>query len=165
MPAPGALDTLPAMADRDRVTAPTVPLRTTAGILELGGRPWLMGIVNATPDSFSDGRVRLTLDERVELARSLLGAGADMIDIGGESGVTNHPPVAPAEEIERVVPLIGRVSTELGALVSVGYTHQAARQALARSVRDGWLESSRQDRKSTRLNSSHRLLSRMPSSA
>ena len=132
MPAPGALDTLPAMADRDRVTAPTVPLRTTAGILELGGRPWLMGIVNATPDSFSDGRVRLTLDERVELARSLLGAGADMIDIGGESGVTNHPPVAPAEEIERVVPLIGRVSTELGALVSVDtYKPAVAAAAIA----------------------------------
>jgi len=101
------------------VTAPPLPLRTTAGTLELGGRPWLMGIVNATPDSFSDGGAHRTLEERVELARSLLDAGADIIDIGGESGVTNQPPVAPEEEIERVVPLIERVTAELGALVSV----------------------------------------------
>jgi dihydropteroate synthase len=78
-----------------------------------------MGIINATPDSFSDDGAHRTLDQRVELARSLLEAGADIIDIGGESGVTNRPPVAPEEEIERVVPLIERVSTELGALVSV----------------------------------------------
>ena len=102
-----------------RQAAPAVALRTTAGTLELGGRPWLMGIVNATPDSFSDGGSHRTLDERVELARSLLDAGADLIDIGGESGVTNQPPVAPEDEIARVVPLIERVTSELGAVVSV----------------------------------------------
>ncbi len=107
------------MGDRDRLPAPALPLRTTAGTLELGGRPWLMGIVNATPDSFSDDGAHRTLDERVELARSLIDAGADIIDIGGESGITNRPPVAPEEEIERVVPLIERVRTELDALVSV----------------------------------------------
>ena len=107
------------MGDRDRLPAPALPLRTTAGTLELGGRPWLMGIVNATPDSFSDDGAHRTLDERVGLARSLIDAGADIIDIGGESGITNRPPVAPEEEIERVVPLIERVRTELDALVSV----------------------------------------------
>ncbi|MGO9904257.1 MAG: dihydropteroate synthase [Solirubrobacteraceae bacterium] len=107
------------MGDRDRLPAPARPLRTTVGTLELGGRPWLMGIVNATPDSFSDDGAHRTLDERVELARSLLDAGADIIDIGGESGITNRPPVAPEEEIERVVPLIERVRSELGALVSI----------------------------------------------
>jgi dihydropteroate synthase len=101
------------------LTAPPLPLRTTNGTLELGGRPWLMGVVNATPDSFSDAGGHQTLEQRVELARSLLAAGADIIDIGGESGVTNRPPVAPEEETERVVPLIERVSGELGALVSV----------------------------------------------
>lgn len=96
-----------------------LPLRTTAGTLELGGRPWLMGIVNATPDSFSDDGAHRTLDQRVELARALLDAGADIIDVGGESGVTNRPPVAPEEEIERVVPLIERLRTELDAVVSI----------------------------------------------
>jgi dihydropteroate synthase len=99
--------------------APPRAFRTARGVLELGGRPWLMGVVNATPDSFSDGGLHRTLDERVELARSLLAAGARIIDIGGESGVTNRPAVDPQEEIERVVPLIERVVADLGATVSV----------------------------------------------
>ena len=78
-----------------------------------------MGIVNATPDSFSDDGAHRTLDQRVELARSLLQDGADIIDIGGESGRTDQPPVEAEEEIERVVPLIERVAGELGALVSI----------------------------------------------
>ena len=91
-----------------------------------------MGVVNATPDSFSDAGGDRTLEERVELARSLLDAGADIIDIGGESGVTNQPPVAPEEEIERVVPLIERVTGELGALVSVDtYKPAVAHAAIA----------------------------------
>src|SRR5690348_8811498 len=91
------------------VNAPPRSLRTTRGTLALGGRTWLMGIVNATPDSFSDAGVAMTPAQRVELARSLVQAGADIIDIGGESGVTNRPPVEPAEEIERVVPVIEQV--------------------------------------------------------
>ncbi len=100
-----------------------------------------MGIVNATPDSFSDDGAHGTLDERVELARSLIDAGADIIDIGGESGVTNRPSIAPEEEIERVVPLIERVRTELDALVSVdtykpavAYTAIAAGAAIVNDV-------------------------------
>ena len=111
--------------------APPRALRTARGTLQLGGRPWIMGIVNATPDSFSDGGERQTLRQRVELAASLLGAGADLIDIGGESGVTNRPAVSPQEEIARVVPLIERVAGELGAIVSVDtYKPAVARAAL-----------------------------------
>lgn len=101
------------------MSAPIVSFRTTRGTVELGERPWLMGVVNATPDSFSDAGLQRTLEDRVALAEQLLAAGADMIDIGGESGVTNRPAVAPEEEIERVTPLIERVSRGLGALVSV----------------------------------------------
>jgi dihydropteroate synthase len=91
-----------------------------------------MGIVNATPDSFSDGGERQTLEERIELARSLLEQGADLIDIGGESGVTNRPAVTPEEEIRRVVPLIAHVSRELGVPVSVDtYKPAVARAAIA----------------------------------
>ena len=72
------------------------------------------------------------LRERVGLARELLEAGADLIDIGGESGVTNRPAVDPEEEIARVVPLIERVASELGALVSVDtYKPAVARAAIA----------------------------------
>jgi dihydropteroate synthase len=91
-----------------------------------------MGIVNATPDSFSDAGRYQTLEERVQLARSLLDEGAEVIDIGGESGVTNRPAVEPVQEIKRVVPLIERVSGELGATVSVDtYKPTVAAAAIA----------------------------------
>ncbi|MDX6667055.1 MAG: dihydropteroate synthase [Solirubrobacteraceae bacterium] len=111
--------------------APIITLRAGERVLSLGDRPWLMGIVNATPDSFSDGGRYPTLEDRVQLARDLLGAGADMIDVGGESGVTNRPPVDPEEESERVVPLIDRIVAE-GALVSVDtYKPSVAEAAIA----------------------------------
>jgi dihydropteroate synthase len=114
------------------VIAPPHRLRTSRGDLALGGRPLLMGIVNATPDSFSDAGLHQTLQERVQLAAALLRDGAELIDIGGESGVTNLPAVTAEEEIARVVPLIKRVATELGARVSVDtYKPPVARAAIA----------------------------------
>jgi dihydropteroate synthase len=120
------------MSSRDGTRAPRLSLSTSAGTFELGERPWLMGIVNATPDSFSDAGLHRTLEDRVALAAGLLEAGADLIDIGGESGVTGVPAVAAQEEISRVVPLIERVTRELGALVSVDtYKPEVARAAVA----------------------------------
>jgi dihydropteroate synthase len=112
--------------------APQRRWRTAAGELELGGAPLLMGIVNATPDSFSDGGEHRTLEQRHTLARALLAAGARVIDIGGESGVTNRPAVSAEEEIDRVVPLIELVAAEPAALVSVDtYKPAVAAAALA----------------------------------
>ena len=85
-------------------------LRVRGREIPLGARPALMGIVNASPESFSDGGRHATLDERVELAEELVAAGAALIDVGGESGVTNQPAIEPAEEIARVVPLIERIA-------------------------------------------------------
>jgi dihydropteroate synthase len=114
------------------MSAPARRWLTAAGPLELGGRMWLMGIVNATPDSFSDTGSQRTLAQRVQLARELLAAGADVIDIGGESGITNRAPVTPVQEIARVLPLIEIVAGELGALVSVDtYKPAVARAAVA----------------------------------
>ncbi len=111
---------------------PSRLLAAGTATLALGGRPWLMGVINATPDSFSDAGLTQTLGQRIELAGSMLAAGADMIDIGGESGVTNRPAIGAQEEIERVVPLIERVHRELGALVSVDtYKPAVARAAIA----------------------------------
>jgi dihydropteroate synthase len=111
---------------------PAVELRARERTLRLGERPWLMGIVNATPDSFSDDGRYPTTEARVALAAELLAAGADVIDVGGESGVTNRPAVAAEEEIERVVPLIERIAGELGALVSVDtYKPAVAEAAIA----------------------------------
>jgi dihydropteroate synthase len=113
-------------------SAPVLPWATARGELTLGGRVWIMGIVNATPDSFSDAGGGGSLDDRVALAAAQLDAGADVIDIGGESGVTNRPAVAVQEEIERVVPLIELVVRELGALVSIDtYKPAVARAAIA----------------------------------
>ena len=100
--------------------------------LQLGDRPWLMGIVNATPDSFSDAGAYPDLDARVELGRELIAAGADILDVGGESGITLRPAVAVDEEIARVVPLIARLAGELGATVSVDtYKPAVAEAAIA----------------------------------
>ncbi|MCW3026691.1 MAG: dihydropteroate synthase [Solirubrobacterales bacterium] len=90
-----------------------------------------MGIVNASPDSFSDGGQRATLGAQVQLARELVAAGADIVDIGGESASTGRPPVTVEEELERVVALIERVADELDVLVSVDtYKPAVARAAI-----------------------------------
>jgi dihydropteroate synthase len=109
-----------------------VELRAGGQAYTLGIRPWLMGIVNATTDSFSDAGLHPSVESQFALARKLLADGADVIDIGGESGRTNLPPVGAEEEIERVVPLIERVAGELGAIVSVDtYKSAVAAAALA----------------------------------
>jgi len=92
-----------------------VILRAREHRLELGGRPRLMGILNATPDSFSDGS-DAGLEERVNRGRALLAAGADLLDVGGESARGDRPAVTVDEEIARVVPLIAALS---GTLISV----------------------------------------------
>ncbi|HET7487406.1 MAG TPA: dihydropteroate synthase [Acidimicrobiales bacterium] len=80
--------------------------------------PLVMGVVNASPESFSDGDRAASVDRRLARAGEVLEEGADLVDVGGESGVTNRPPIDPAEEIRRILPVV----TELvaaGALVSV----------------------------------------------
>jgi dihydropteroate synthase len=85
---------------------------TSPGPLVVRGReldltePALMGIVNATPDSFSDSGQHRTTDARVALALDQAGQGAHIIDIGGQSGITGVPEVPVAEEIARVVPVV-----------------------------------------------------------
>ena len=93
-------------------------LRLRGHTLELGSRPLLMGIVNAAPDSFFDGGDHPTLESRVALGAALVEAGADLLDVGGESARGDTAAVRVQEEIERVVPLIARL-TGLGALLSV----------------------------------------------
>jgi dihydropteroate synthase len=81
-------------------------------------RPVLMGIVNATPDSFSDRQGPKQLDELTARALAQIEDGAALVDVGGESGRTDTEAVPVEEEIERVVPLVERLAAE-GALVSV----------------------------------------------
>jgi dihydropteroate synthase len=96
----------------------TTTLRAGERVITLGARPLLMGIVNATPDSFSDARDATTAGERVARGLALVADGADLIDVGGESGVVTTPVVAVEEEIARVVPVVEGLAAE-GVLVSV----------------------------------------------
>jgi dihydropteroate synthase len=107
-------------------------LRAGERTLELGRRPWLMGVVNASPDSFSDDGSARTLDRQTRLAGELVDAGADMLDVGGESARTGVPPVSVEEEIERVVPLIERIAATVETIVSVDtYKPPVAAAAIA----------------------------------
>jgi dihydropteroate synthase len=102
-------------------------------------QPVLMGIVNATPDSFSDRQGPKDVDELRARARELLDDGAVIVDVGGESGRTDTEAVPVEEEISRVVPLVERLAAE-GALVSVdtwrGPVARAALDAGAAMIND-----------------------------
>lgn len=108
-------------------------LRAVGRTFELDGRrPWLMGVVNATPDSFSDDGSTDTLERRLALARELAAAGADILDVGGESARTDLPAVGAEQEIARVAPLIERIHSELDVIVSVDtYKPPVAAAAIA----------------------------------
>jgi dihydropteroate synthase len=94
-------------------------------------RPLLMGIVNVTPDSFSDGGRFDSTETAIVRSRELIEAGADLIDVGGESTRPGSESVAASVEIERVVPVIEVLAAE-GAVVSVDTTKaEVASRALA----------------------------------
>jgi dihydropteroate synthase len=113
-------------------SSPERVLRAGDRTLQLESRPWLMGIVNASPDSFSDDGSTRTLDGQARLARELVQAGADMLDVGGESARTGVPPVSVEEEIERVVPLVQRIAATVETIVSVDtYKPAVAAAAIA----------------------------------
>jgi dihydropteroate synthase len=107
-------------------------LRLRDRTVEIGATPLLMGIVNATPDSFSDAGDHPTLQQRVAHGAALLEAGADLLDVGGESARGDRPAVEAGAEIDRVVPLIVRLTGELGAAISVDtYKPDVAEAAIA----------------------------------
>ncbi|MBR9912932.1 MAG: dihydropteroate synthase [Gammaproteobacteria bacterium] len=87
-------------------------------------RPAVMGILNTTPDSFSDGGQlqrdgALDLDSALARARDMVAAGADILDIGGESTRPGAEPVSVAEELRRVIPLVAAIDRELDVVISV----------------------------------------------
>jgi dihydropteroate synthase len=91
-----------------------------------------MGVLNATPDSFSDAGLYRTVSERVERGLALIADGADIIDVGGESAVTDKPAVAAEEEIARVVPVIEGLLARAEIVVSVDtYKPAVASAAIA----------------------------------
>jgi dihydropteroate synthase len=94
------------------------------------GRPLVMGIVNANPDSFSDDVHADTPERQVQRALALVADGADIVDVGGESGVTYNEPTSPDREVARIAPLVERLVAE-GVVVSVDtWKPEVARAAL-----------------------------------
>ena len=96
---------------------------------ELGPRTWLMGVVNVTPDSFSDGGAYFDAGKAVDRGLALAAEGADIIDVGGESTRPGARPVPEAEEAGRVVPVIAALRAKTPALNSVDTTKAAVARA------------------------------------
>lgn len=95
-------------------------------------RPLVMGILNITPDSFSDGGRFFSLESAVERALAMEREGADIIDIGGESTRPNAPAVGVAEELDRVVPVIEALAGKISLPISIDtYKAEVARAACA----------------------------------
>ncbi|HLF41334.1 MAG TPA: dihydropteroate synthase [Acidimicrobiia bacterium] len=111
---------------------PRLPLVLRDVTLEVRpGGAVLMGVLNASPESFSDGAAAGSIDQVLERGRRLLDEGARIIDVGGESGVTNRPPLPADEEIRRVVDVVRELAAS-GAMVSV----DTWKPAVARAVLD-----------------------------
>ncbi|MDX1966409.1 MAG: dihydropteroate synthase [Planctomycetaceae bacterium] len=102
------------------------------GKLRLGERTLVMGIVNITPDSFSDGGKFLAATAAVEHALQLENEGADLLDLGGESTRPGAEPVSELEELRRVIPVVERLAGQVRIPLSIDTTKaRVAREALA----------------------------------
>ncbi|MBD0384576.1 dihydropteroate synthase [Paenibacillus sedimenti] len=110
--------------------------------LPIGDRTIIMGILNVTPDSFSDGGQYLAIETAVQRARQMIAEGADIIDIGGESTRPGSTLVTEEEELRRVIPVIQALSQEINAPISIDtYKAEVAKQALeagAHIINDVW---------------------------
>jgi dihydropteroate synthase len=102
------------------------------GRLPIGERTLIMGVLNVTPDSFSDGGQFLLLDQAIERAEQMIAEGADLIDVGGESTRPGGAaPISPEDELQRVVPVIAALAKRSTVPVSVDTTKSlVARAAL-----------------------------------
>ena len=107
-----------------------------------GSRVYLMGVINVTPDSFSGDGLAHDLPAAVRQGLEMAAAGADILDVGGESTRPGHTPVPAAEEIARAVPVVARLAREAGVPVSIDTSKlavaEAALAAGAAMVNDVW---------------------------
>lgn len=101
------------------------------GKLRLGRKTHVMGILNVTPDSFYDGKRYNTLENAIDRALEMIEEGADIIDVGGESTRPGAYPVSEAEEIQRVIPVIKKLSKRIKKPVSIDtYKAKVAEKAV-----------------------------------
>ena len=110
---------------------PCYTLKLRSGTLELGKRTLLMGILNVTPDSFSDAGQFFDHEAAVQRASAMIAAGADLLDIGGESTRPGADPVPAAVELKRVIPVIEAIRRQSDIPLSIDTTKaEVARRAL-----------------------------------
>jgi len=110
--------------------------------LNYGEKTQIMGILNVTPDSFSDGGKYNQIEKALDHAKKMIEDGADIIDVGGESTRPGAEPVSQDEELERVIPVIERLAKEIDVPISIDtYKAEVARQAVeagATIINDVW---------------------------
>lgn len=111
-------------------------------VLKLGTKTYVMGILNVTPDSFSDGGQFVDVDKAIEHAKEMVQLGADILDIGGESTRPGSAEVDAEEELRRVLPVIERLVKEVNVPISVDtYKASVAEKVLeagAHVINDVW---------------------------
>lgn len=117
-------------------------LTTDSKTFHLDERTHIMGILNVTPDSFSDGGRYTIIERAIQQAVLMEQQGADIIDIGGESTRPDHDPVSQEEEIDRIVPMIQAVKEHITIPISIDtYKAETAHQAIkagAEIINDVW---------------------------
>lgn len=117
-------------------------LKTATKTLHLSKRTHIMGILNVTPDSFSDGGNYTTIEKAIGQAKRMEQEGADIIDIGGESTRPGHIPISSKEEVERVVPVIKAIKEHVNLPISIDtFKAETARHAVeagADMINDIW---------------------------
>ncbi len=110
--------------------------------LIIGEKTLVMGILNITPDSFSDGGKYTNIDDAVEYALKMVNEGADIIDVGGESTRPGHSSLSDSEELRRILPIIEKLAQEISVPISVDtYKAEVAKQAIkagAHLINDVW---------------------------
>lgn len=110
--------------------------------MDLTNKTWVMGILNVTPDSFSDGGSYKTVEQAVSRAHQMIEDGADIIDVGGESTRPGYTMISDDEEISRVVPVIQALKNQCDVLISIdtykAAVAEAAIEAGADIINDIW---------------------------
>ena len=109
---------------------------------DIGSRTFIIGILNLTPDSFSDGGSYNSVDQAVARAKQMVAEGADIIEIGGESSRPGHTQISAEEELERIMPVLLRLKDEIDVPISIdtykGATAEVALQNGASMINDVW---------------------------
>lgn len=117
-------------------------MKVGSQVLAFGSRTYIMGILNVTPDSFSDGGQFLDPDRACDHAIEMIDQGADLIDLGGESSRPGHTQITAREEMDRILPVIRRIREQSQVILSVDTIRAevawAALEAGADIINDIW---------------------------